>query len=161
MNDKKHILVADNSGENLSNLGFLLQLSGFSITPFSDEIEAINWLLQQDSTSVAAHMLLINQPLGHRTLLSLLFQLRQKFPDLQLLLVNPTPLPLSGAINELDPPLHQCLSSEVYTRVKAIFHGNNCPSPRNDAVPQQNPSQPSGSSPVEPFQEQKTCASNI
>jgi CheY-like chemotaxis protein len=155
MKDKKHILVADNSGESLSNLGFLLQLSGFSITSFGDEIEAINWLLQQDSTSVIAQMLLINQPLTQRTLLSLLFQLRQKFPDLQLLLVNPVPLPLSGAITELDPPLHQCSSSEVYTRVKTIFHGNSHPAKKDNSRHQQDQSHPSGRLQAEPIQEQK------
>lgn len=134
MNSKKHILVADNSGESLSNLDFLLQLSGFSITTFNDEIEAINWLLQQDSDSVAADMLLIHQPLAQRTLLALLFQLRRKFHNLELLLVNPTPLSLSGAITELDPPVHQCLAAEVYQRVKTIFHRDASPLAKTNSM---------------------------
>ena len=127
MSNKKHILVADNSGDSLSNIGFLLHLSGFAITSFDDEIEAINWLLQQDSTLVAADMLLINHPQTQGILLALLLKLRQKYPRLQLMLVSPVSLPLSGAITTLDPPLHQCPSSEVYQRVKTIFQRDTSP----------------------------------
>jgi len=127
MSNKKHILVADNSGDSLSNIGFLLHLSGFAITSFDDEIEAINWLLQQDSTLVAADMLLINHPQAQGILLALLLKLRQKYPRLQLMLVSPVSLPLSGAITTLDPPLHQCPSSEIYQRVKTIFQRDTSP----------------------------------
>lgn len=130
MNDKKHILVADNSGESLANLGFLLQLSGFAVTSFSDEIEAINWLLQQDSDDSPPHMLLIHQPQHRHALFGLLVQLRKKFQELEILIVNPEVLRLNASIAELDPPLHQCLINEVYHQVKTILSNKNRSSPQ-------------------------------
>ncbi len=121
MNKVHHILIADCANEAPSNIAFLLKLAGFKVSVFNDELEACNWLLQKDAAVVPAHMLLLNEPRPERSLFSLLFQIRQRFVQLELLLVAAQPLQLTGQIANLDPPVHQCLPNEIHNMTRQIF----------------------------------------
>lgn len=122
MSIKENILIVDNLGAVSSNIAFLLQLSGFDVNVFADELEACNWLLQTDRDQFLPRMLLLNEPRAERSLFSLLFQMRQKFSRLELLFSASRPLQLTGQILNLDPPVHQCLPGEIHSMTRKIFH---------------------------------------
>lgn len=124
MTQKTHIMIVD-SDRAPSHLGFLLKLAGFEISEFGDELEACNWLLQQDIDPVPAEMLLLNNPQGGRTLYALLFQIRQLYPRLELLFVQQDPLELTGQIRFVDPPVRQCTTSEVHSLTRQILGRDN------------------------------------
>lgn len=124
MDQPQHILVADNTSNGPSNTAFLLRLSGFSIREFTDELEACNWLLQIDPTLNQRYLLLLNEPKIDRALLALLFQMRQKFTQLDILLVSTEKLQLSGQITELNPPIYQCFPDAVHNTARNIFRND-------------------------------------
>lgn len=119
-----HIMVVDGGSETPSNIAFLLQLSGFRVSEYHDELEACNWLQQQEGLQQAADMLLLNNPRSGRTLYALLFQIRQLFPQLEILFVAPEALELVGQICQIDPPLRQCSSAEVHGLTRRIYGVN-------------------------------------
>ena len=122
MRELRHILVADCANESPSNIAFLLKLAGFRVSIFNDELEACNWLLQQDPKDNPADMLLLNEPHPDRSLFALLFQMRQRFANLELLLVAGHPLELTGQITDLSPPVHQCMPNEVHSVTRQVFN---------------------------------------
>lgn len=121
MDNVRHIMVVDSSSEAPSNLAFLLKLAGFRVSEFNDEMEACNWLQQQEAVQRPADMLLLVDPRAERTLFALLFQIRQLNPGLELLLAAPQPLELAGQICQLEPPVRQCAASDVHTLTRQIF----------------------------------------
>lgn len=124
MDRTQHIMVVDSGSDTPSNLGFLLKLAGFRISEFNDELEACNWLMQQDWQQNRADMLLLNNPQGQRTLYALLFQIRQRIPALEFLFVAPHPLELTGQIRQIDPPIRQCCATEVHSLTRQLFHNH-------------------------------------
>lgn len=121
MKTAQHILVASSLGEQPSNIAFLLKIAGFRVSIFADELEACNWLLHQGQSPSHAQMLLLHEPQAGRSLYALLFQIRQRFPHLELLLAAMETIPLSGQITELEPPVHQCRPNEIHTKTRQIF----------------------------------------
>jgi hypothetical protein len=121
MTHPHHILVTDENGEKPSNLVFLLKLAGFAVSEFGNELEACNWLLQNDQAPNSASLLLLNQAKPDRMLFALLCQMRQRFNRLEIMLVNPEALLLQGLIADIDPPVYQCTLAEAPNLARQIL----------------------------------------
>jgi DNA-binding NtrC family response regulator len=132
MTHPHHILVTDENGEKPSNLVFLLKLAGFAVSEFNNELEACNWLLQNDQAPHPASLLLLNQAKPDRMLLALLCQMRQRFKRLEIMLVTPEAQLLQGLIADIDPPVYQCTEEEAPNLARQILRQAHRPDPRPD-----------------------------